>query len=125
MSESPKSAVSLKTDIITVEEEQLLFKNCINLIKWRQEGNRQTAYFGDVPYSYGNVTHKKQTLWPPFLKNLLQDVNQENKTTYNSILLNHYPNEKSGLNFHKDDERGIDVNHPIATFLWESLGHLF
>lgn len=86
--------------------------------KWQTEGRRQTAWYSDFSYSYGNVTHSAKTNDQTLIK-LLQLINKSLNLQLNSILLNLYSSGESNLGWHSDDEKELG-NLPIIVSL--SLG---
>jgi len=66
--------------------------------------NSQSAAVKPVPYSSNDT-----------MRQLLEAVNSELNTSFNSMLINKYRDYKCHLKAHKDDEKCLDPTSPIAT----------
>ena len=82
-----------------------------------QASGRQAIYFGDVPYVYPGGSHPSRPLVTnsyvyemfTFVSNAFPGLN------LNSCLINYYPNSKSSIPFHTDDENCIAPRSFILT----------
>lgn len=87
-------------------------------LPWQQfkDTKRMVCSLGrSYPYS-GHITYGHSfTLYPP-LKLLMDKINEELGTNYNSVLLNWYPEgEYVGIGAHKDDERSLVSGQPVTS----------
>ena len=80
--------------------------------------SRKTAYYGDYDYAYSTTLHvKKSIMEPSFLHSCIHTINQVFPTAeVNSVLINYYPNGKSVIPFHSDNEHSICQNSFIFTY---------
>ena len=82
-------------------------------------GDRETAYYGSVGYSYNNITHELAE-YPNIqvfdtLFRELQTIDPECTRENYTCLVTRYPNGNSFLNLHHDDERSIMPGTNIYT----------
>lgn len=90
-------------------------------IHFNEEGNRQTAYFGPVDYTYGNKCHKaahypNSPALSHVFNTLSQAVNDPNFTRDKySCLITKYEDGTSYLPYHSDNEHSITPNSLIYT----------
>ena len=104
--------VSLRLELDYVE----LVKS-LNFDHFFERSARYTAYFGDVPYTYGGTTHSTHPIESnvyiykakKLIKSLFPVVD------VNSVLVNYYPRSSSFLPFHADDESEIAASSFIVT----------
>ena len=84
--------------------------------------NREVGYYGDVPYSYGGITHNARPISEhSYLKALFDRVRKAlPDIPVNSALVTRYKHAGSHLPAHSDDEPSIVLNSSIITV---SLGH--
>lgn len=87
-------------------------------LPWQQfkDTKRMVCSLGrSYPYS-GHITYGHSfTLYPP-LKLLMDRINEELGTNYNSVLLNWYPEgEYVGIGKHSDSETTLVPNQPIVS----------
>jgi len=77
---------------------------------------REVAWYGDRPfdYTYSNST-KRALLWTDELLDLKRLVEQQSAETYNSCLLNLYPDGSAGMGWHSDAEKELQENGAIAS----------
>ena len=79
--------------------------------------NRELAYYGEVPYKYGNITHNETSYKNnPYLCHILEHV----KCTlpdldFNSVLITKFRSGNDCLGYHSDDEPEIRDNSYIVT----------
>ena len=75
------------------------------------------CYFGELPYQYGRFRHEPNPLNSnPFIaefKNIVRDIYPN--ISFNSALINYYPNAYSRLALHSDDEEEIVNDSYILT----------
>lgn len=94
-----------------VQNTEHHLQKLIRVIPWQRykSSNRMVCSLGNS-YSYSGHTTKGHSfnIYPP-LKALIERVNKELGTNFNSALLNWYPgnNARSGINPHSDNEREI------------------
>jgi alkylated DNA repair dioxygenase AlkB len=113
-----KSSLKITKDFFSAEEADLLFQKCLDLdlvknpkIKvYGKEAtmHRSIGFFSDVShgYTYSGQIAKSQTL-PPFLAELLAEVNQKLGCDFNGILVNRYEDGSETIGAHSDDEKGL------------------
>lgn len=77
---------------------------------------RRTAWFGDpgAVYSYSGI-ELAPIPWSNLLRDIKGRVDRACGTTFNSVLLNRYRNERDGVSWHSDDERELGRNPIIAS----------
>ena len=95
---------------ITVLNTEKHLENLMRVIPWEYYKNtkRKVCSIGKE-YSYSGQTQKAVdwSVYPP-LKSLVDRINKELGTNFNSALLNWYEaNERVGINFHSDSEPEI------------------
>ena len=93
-----------------ISNSQLHLSNLIKNLPWQQSsfGRRKVCQIG-CDYTYSNIVVKGVPfeVYKP-LKGLLDRVNSELGTSFNSILVNWYPAGSSvGIGVHKDDEKEL------------------
>ena len=83
--------------------------------------NRSLAYYGDVPYSYGRISHVNRPLPENgYLNHILKQVSMVMPNfKFNSILLTKFEDGNDFLPYHSDNEDSI---HPSSAILTISLG---
>lgn len=83
--------------------------------KWHPIPRKQAGY-GDegVTYTYSRVTLAAQT-WTPVLRELVSKVRRITGIGYNFVLINRYADGKDCMGEHKDDEKELDPEAPIAS----------
>ena len=78
----------------------------------------ETFLYGASKYVYDSSS---ATVMPtpireePIMARLLDAVNTELGTSFNSMLVSRYPNKNFMLGYHKDDEKCLDATAPVAT----------
>ena len=91
----------------------------VNSLKFDRKfaSGRFTKLFGDLPYTYGNVSHKTSKLSDnEFVLDMFNFVTAIlPRFQVNSCLINYYPDSKSSIPDHSDDEIEIDDNSFIVT----------
>lgn len=75
--------------------------------------SRRMQHFGPE-YSYFKMHHPQKDV-PMFIQEIINDINLVLGTRFNSVLLNLYPNEKSTVAWHADDEKVLGSNPKIAS----------
>ena len=80
--------------------------------------SRKTAYYGDYDYAYSTTLHVKKSITETsFLSSCIKTINQVFPSAeVNSVLINYYPNGKSVIPFHSDNEPSICQNSSIFTY---------
>lgn len=86
----------------------------------RYKQPRLVAWYGDAgkSYSYSGVSHEPLP-WSSRLQDVLQDIEGLTQHRFNTVLLNHYRNERDSMGMHADDEPELGT-HPVIASL--SLG---
>lgn len=112
--------------ILTSHEADVYFSVLQREVQWEKEQikiagkiiqmERMVAWYGDkaYPYSYSGST-KIALPWTEELMALKQFAERYCNESYNSCLLNYYPNGNSGMGWHSDNERSIVPNSSIAS----------
>lgn len=128
------SVINYYPDFLTQDQAQILFNQLLN-IDWEQKyyknfktqemmpQPRLTAWYADNPnmeYAYSGVKQVVKS-WTPELLEIKSNIESFTNSTYNSVLINYYRNEKDSVGFHADDEKNICENSNIASL---SLGAL-
>ena len=90
-------------------------KNHVSFETVNTNTNRQTAQLGS-DYTYSGKTYEGQPI-PKHIQAWMDAVNKALGTAYNSVLVQYYPaNTKSGIGFHKDNEKDqFDTNQPVVS----------
>lgn len=81
---------------------------------------RKVAWYGSKPfeYTYSKITRKAH-IWNEDLKYLSDILKEETGDSFNSCLLNLYPEGRDGMGWHSDDEKEL---RPLASIASISLG---
>lgn len=101
-----------------VQNTEHHLQKLIKVIPWQRfkSSNRMVCSLGNS-YAYSGHTTKGHSfdIYPP-LKALIEKVNKELGTNFNSVLLNWYPaNTRVGICFHKDDEETLVRGQPVVS----------
>ena len=101
-----------------------LMQRLVADIDWRAEtvtvfGRRHlqprlTAWHGDKAYRYSGLSLAPQP-WTPLLSEVRRTVEQASGTSFNSVLLNYYRNERDSMGMHADDEPELGPDPVIAS----------
>jgi alkylated DNA repair dioxygenase AlkB len=77
---------------------------------------RLTAWYGDpgARYAYSGV-RLDPLPWTPLLADIKTRVEEAAASTFNSVLLNYYRDERDSVGFHSDDERELGERPIIAS----------
>jgi alkylated DNA repair dioxygenase AlkB len=77
---------------------------------------RQTAWYGNagVKYSYSGI-ERESKFWTPFLEEIRDRIQEVTESSFNSVLLNRYRNEKDSVAWHADDEKELGDSPTIAS----------
>ena len=77
---------------------------------------RLSAWFGDAGCAYTYSGLQLSPLpWTPLLQHIKQRVEAACGQTFNSVLLNHYRNERDSMGAHSDDEPELGPQPTIAS----------
>ena len=88
-------------------------------------GNRSTCYYGEHPYGYGNTKHQPQPypsscpLFDEIFAKISEIDSSFTKSNF-SCLVTNYPDGKSYIPSHSDDEKSIAPNSNIYTISFGS-----
>lgn len=77
---------------------------------------RHVAFFaaeGVRPYRYSGQDATRQDM-PDCVSDIMAKVSAEVGVDFNAVLVNYYPNGKSYISDHQDNERVLDPNAPVA-----------
>lgn len=82
---------------------------------------RLTAWYGqaNIAYSYSGLNLKAQA-FTPLLDTLKTAIETQHQTSFNSVLLNLYRNEKDSMGWHADDEKELGPTPTIASLSFGS-----
>lgn len=58
-------------------------------------------------YSYGKISHRSLTIWPPMLEELRLAVQNHCQCRFNAAVVNLYRDGKDSVGWHADDEIGV------------------
>ena len=97
-----------------------------NIIPWQSDRivlfgktintKRKTALFGDSGLTYTYSGTKRQCeIWNQDLLNLKVKLEHQLYETFNSCLLNYYPDGTTAMGWHSDEEGDLVANDTIAT----------
>lgn len=137
----PDAAAFLLRDFVASGVAPAILRLLIEQTAWRSESiklwgklyaqPRLTAWHGDPgrDYTYSGLTMKAEP-WTPLLQTLKAEIEQATGTTFNSVLLNYYRNERDSVGYHSDDEKELGPEPIIAslslgetrTFIFKSKG---
>ncbi len=107
-----------------------LFKALYKDISWQHDEfliygkrivtRRKVAWYGSKPfvYTYSGIKHKAH-IWNENLLSICKNLELETKDSFNSCLLNLYPEGIDGMGWHSDDEKEL---RPLAAIASLSLG---
>lgn len=112
--------------ILTQTEADTVLQELLTNIEWKNDQavmygkryitKRKIAWYGDKEYSYTYSRTTKYALpWTPTLLDLKILVEGETQEIYNSCLLNLYHSGEEGMAWHRDEERELVENGPIAS----------
>ena len=91
----------------------------VNSLNFGQKfySGRYAKLFGDLPYSYGNITHSATKFSEnPFVSDMFNYVTEKFPSLeLNSCLINFYPDRRSYMPDHSDDADHIDPESFIVT----------
>lgn len=85
--------------------------------KWHDIPRKHSAYGDDgVSYKYsGTTVTAKQWHHAPILELIRSHIEQCTGIRYNFVLINRYADGRDKMGEHKDDEKELDMNVPIAS----------
>ena len=77
---------------------------------------RETAWYGNpgVKYSYSGIERESKS-WVPFLEEIRKRIQEVTGSSFNSVLLNRYRDEKDSVAWHADDEPELGDSPTIAS----------
>jgi alkylated DNA repair dioxygenase AlkB len=122
----PDADVVFYPGFYSSEENELFFQTLMQKIVWKSEHiqiagrkvllPRLTAWYGDEGkvYHYSGIT-VHPVGWTDLLRQIKSRVETVAETSFNSVLLNLYPNEQASVSWHSDDEPELGVNPVIAS----------
>ncbi|MFN5983848.1 MAG: alpha-ketoglutarate-dependent dioxygenase AlkB family protein [Fluviicola sp.] len=108
------------------EEIESLFSKLQNEIEWKHDQaliygklittKRKVAWYAnkEFSYTYSKVT-KTALLFPQWLIELKEKVENLTQVKYNSCLLNYYSDGGEGMTYHSDAEKELKKNGSIAS----------
>jgi alkylated DNA repair dioxygenase AlkB len=113
--------------ILPEETNEVFLNYLLEEIPWKNDEviifgkhiitKRKVAWFADTNffYNYSNTT-KTPLKWTPELLKLKKLAEEKCDTKFNSCLLNLYHNGDEGMGWHRDNEKAIVKESPIASF---------
>lgn len=125
-----QSRIILKNSFFDEMECDWIFKQLHDETPWKQEliqikgqkiaQPRNTAWFGDISYTYSGLTLSPHQFSPllVMLRDKIENFTKENKINsppFNSLLANLYRGEKDSIDWHSDDEKSLGSNPVIAS----------
>lgn len=100
---------SLHKNILWERDEYLMYGKKIVT-------RRKVAWYGSKPFEYAySRVKRKAHIWNNDLDDIRKLVELETKTSYNSCLLNLYPEGIDGMGWHSDNEKELVPNAAIAS----------
>lgn len=76
---------------------------------------KQVAYGDDgLTYTYSGITVPARP-WLPFLAAVRQRIEEKTGFKFNFVLINRYKDGQDSMGEHRDDEKDLDLHHPIAS----------
>jgi alkylated DNA repair dioxygenase AlkB len=114
-------------NFILPEETKQIYEQLLKEISWKQyqirmfgkmiDQPRLTAWYGhkNIAYSYSGL-NLQATPFTPLLDKLRIQIEENFQTSFNSVLLNLYRNEKDSMGWHADDEKELG-NAPVIASL--------
>ena len=75
---------------------------------------RQVSWHGPGEFTYSGLTLQPDP-WPQELLDVCKQLTDHYKTKFNSVLVNHYRDEKDSVGWHADDEAYFGADPTIAT----------
>ncbi len=91
--------------------------NSIVFDKFFTQSQRYTAFYGDLSYTYSGTTHRPNRIDSnPVISDICSIVQGLlPEFTFNTVLVNYYPEKSSYIPCHSDDENEILINSYITT----------
>jgi alkylated DNA repair dioxygenase AlkB len=121
-----KGEVFLFPRFFSKKNSDLLLQNLLTNINWKQEPitifgkqvmqPRLTAWYADEgkQYSYSGITMQPLT-WTESLQQIKTAIETKTDISFNSALLNLYRDGKDSMGWHRDNEKELGTNPPIAS----------
>jgi len=122
----PDADLTLDPSFLDAAECATLLAQLLSVTPWRSEPitlygrtimqPRLLAWYGDsdAVYTYSGIRHQPLP-WTLLLDDLCRRVEQACGTSFNSVLLNYYRNERDSMGLHADDEPELGPNPVIAS----------
>lgn len=101
--------------------------SCLPKLNWKQYPitlfgksylqPREIAFYGEtrVTYTYSRNTRLNALKWPSEIAALKSIMEELCESSFNSVLCNHYRNEKDSMGMHADNESSLGENPCIAS----------
>ena len=122
--EMPDADVRFYPAFFSPEESAAYFEKLRETVNWEQQEfkiygktvlmPRLIAWYGDKSYSYSGITHQPNA-WTKELLEIKARVEEAAETSFNSVLINLYRDEKDSVGWHSDDEPELGKNPIIAS----------
>jgi alkylated DNA repair dioxygenase AlkB len=122
----PNGIVEYYPNFFKEAQAKEFFEKLYHEIPWQQDPitvfgkthpqPRLTALFGNEgkPYSYSNIVMQPHS-WSPLLTFIKNEVEEECKDYFTTVLLNLYRNGKDSNGWHADNEKELGQNPVIAS----------
>lgn len=107
--------VLLYLNVISTANADTIFDALLKTLPWKPEGKREIFYYSKLPYLYNGGHHLPSLLDCEILTNLLDYINQQLGTAFNSILCNLYRGSANSLGWHADNEHSLGKTPIIAS----------
>jgi alkylated DNA repair dioxygenase AlkB len=113
-------------DFVNSIGSKTLYKDLYKNILWEQDEflmygkkiitRRKVAWYGSKPfeYTYSQISRKAH-IWTQELDEIRKSIEFETKSSFNSCLLNLYPEGTDGMGWHSDNEKELVPNATIAS----------
>jgi alkylated DNA repair dioxygenase AlkB len=111
----PDAEVIFYHSYFSKEESDRIFQHLLAEVSWKQDKikcygkevdlPRLTAWYGDIGkcYTYSNIV-MNPLQWTPTLLSIKSRVEEVDKVSFNSVLLNLYRDGRDSISWHSDDE---------------------
>ncbi len=122
----PDATVTLYPHFYSSDEATSIYTQLLNETQWLQQEiflfgkriliPRETAWYGakGACYIYSGISLEPKP-WTLTLMRIKERIESDVQSTFNSVLLNHYRNEKDSVGWHSDDEPELGNNPTIAS----------
>jgi len=123
----PDAEVRLFEAVYAPEEAATCFEALRSTLDWQEatitlfgrpiKSPRLSAWYGDAPYSYSNLTWPARP-WPVVLENIKARAEHLAGTIFNGVLANLYRDGRDSMGWHADDEHELGPDPVIASVVF-------